>query len=787
MLLHNLKLVYRNFRKYRGSFFINLVGLSTGLACTILIYLWVTDELNVDKFHDNIGDIYKVMENRQQADEIITKETTSGYMAEALSQEIPEVKYATVVRGVNEGQTLTYEDKNLEGIGWYVSKDFFNVFSYELLGENTGNWNGRNLIVLSKSLANQLFGSPEAAIGKSVKLEHQTEFFVSAVLEDVPANSSQQFDFLLSLEGFAIEKPWVLEWRSTPVQVFVLLEKGANPEVLNSKIKNYVTTKTDGKIDTRTPFFKAYSNVYLYGNYDNGKVSGGRIEYVKLFSIIAIFIIVIACINFMNLSTAKAARRIKEVGIRKAIGAARKTLIIQYLSESLILTFISLIVGVVLVLTFLPQFNELTGKSLVLEFKPGLVLSLLGIIIFTGLISGSYPALYLSGFKPAKVLKGALSSSTGEMWARKGLVVFQFVISVSLIVCVLVVYKQIDFIQSKNLGFDKDNIIMFEREGRAKQPEQLETFLTELRNIPGIKSASAIGHNLTGKNWGVYGFDWEGKDPNDNTEFENVVVYYDMMETLDIQMSEGRKFSEDFAGETDKIILNEAAIEHTGLKDPIGKTFTFWGRDKEIIGIAKNFHFESLHETIRPLMFSIWPDRTNRFMAKIESGRERETLATLEEFYTSYNPGFTFNYKFLDQQHQTQYVAEQRVAKLSRFFAALAIIISCLGLFGLATFTAERRLKEIGIRKILGSSQRSIIYLLSMGFTKMVLVAVAIALPVSYLFIRNWLNGFAYKITLDWWYFLAAGAMAIVITWLTIGFQLIKAASVSPVQTLRDD
>jgi hypothetical protein len=411
----------------------------------------------------------------------------------------------------------------------------------------------------------------------------------------------------------------------------------------------------------------------------------------------------------------------------------------------------------------------------------------LGVVIFTGIISGSYPALYLSGFNPIAVLKGRLNVSVGEVWARKGLVVFQFTISVILIVSVVVVYKQVEFVQSENLGYNKDNIVYFAREGKMWEDAKMETFLSEARNIPGVVHASSIGHDMTGHNSGTFGVWWEGKSEDNKTEFENVGVNYDMMQTLGIQLKEGRLFSKEYSADSAKIIFNEAAIKFMGLKDPVGKMVKLWGQDMQIVGVAKDFHFESLHENIKPLFFRLSQGGTYLVMAKIESGKEKAVLGKLEELYKTFNPGFSLDYKFLDQEYQAQYAAEQRVASLSKYFAGLAILISCLGLFGLAAFTADRRLKEIGIRKVLGSSVFSIIYLLSSDFTKLVFAAILIALPVSYFMTDYWLDSFALHIDLEIWYFIAAGVAALLIAWLTVGMQAVKAANVNPLECLKSE
>jgi predicted permease len=784
MFQHFLLLSFRSFKRFKGSFFINLIGLSSGLACTLLIYLWVMDELSVDKFHEKANRIYQVMEHQKQAEGLSISTATSGYMGESLLKDMPEVESAVVIRAMDREAVLSVGETQLKSTGLYVSKDFFNLFSYEFIEGSGGEvLSDKNAIVISESLARNLFNTTDNLVGKAIEFGREKQFILSGIFKDIPANSSQQFDFVLSFEGFSDDNEWVLEWNNEPVSAYVLLKPGTNVEELNRKLIDYVKQKTDN--DKRMAFVTRYSDVYLYGKYENGVQAGGRIEYVKLFSIIALFILLIACINFMNLSTAKATRRIKEVGIKKTIGADRKALVFQFLSESLLISSLSVLVALLLVVLLLPQFNEITAKSLKVQPDATLILSLLGITFFTGILAGSYPALYLSGFRPAVILKGKINSSVGELWVRKGLVVFQFSLSIILIVSVIVVYKQTEYVQNKNLGYSRDNIIYFDREGNAQ--ENMETFLSEIRNVPGVVRASSIGHDMTGHNWGVHGFNWEGKDPNDNTSFEKVVVYYDMMETLGFEMKEGRTFSKTFGADSAKVIFNEAAIAHMGLKNPVGKTIKFWGKDYQIIGVAKNFHFESLHENIKPLIFRLWPERTNKFMVKIQAGKEKETIGRLEEFYTSYNPGFSFDYKFLDEEYGAQYEAEKRVSLLSRYFAGLAVLISCLGLFGLAAFTAQRRRKEIGIRKVLGSGEWSIIQLLSGEFTKLVLISIIIALPLSHLLTKEWLSNFAFSIEVKWWYYVGAGLLALLIATFTVGAQAIRASRINPVQTLQEE
>ncbi len=787
MFRHNFLLTYRTFKRYKTSFFINLIGLSTGLACALLIYLWVLDELQVDKFHEKDDQLFLVMGNQHYSDGIFTAATTPGLLAETLAEEMPEIEFATAVSSTNT-YNLSLGDTYIKGMGIHASQDYFNTFSYQLIQGNKDQvLANKNSIVLSKTLATTLFLAPENSIGKTVSFQNHQQYQVSGVFEDTPANSSVQFDFVLSFEAYKTENPWVLEWGNNGTRTYLVLSKGTNPSHFNEKIDDFINNRTAG-LDISL-FLKPYADHYLYGNYKNGIQAGGRIAYVKLFSIIALFILVIACINFMNLSTAKASRRIKEVGIKKAIGAHRHSLIFQFLEEALTMVFIAEITAIVLVALFLPQFNYLTGKQLSLQFAPYLIYSFLVIALLAGLVAGSYPAMYLSNFNPATMLRGGrsgtVSTSVGELLVRKGLVVFQFTISVILIVAVVVVYKQITFIQTKNLGYNKDNILHFEIEGKVK--EKQETFLSEIKRLPGIVNASSMAHSMVEGGNTTGGIRWEGKSPDDLIPFEFINVNYDMIETLGIEMAAGRAFSSNFISDSTKIIFNEAAIDLMGLSDPIGKVVNLWGKDRQIIGVAKNFHFASLHETVKPLLFRLAPEKSTRIIAKIEAGKEKETISALQKFYHQYNAGFPFDYQFLDDDYQRLYASEQRVSTLSKYFAGMAILISCLGLFGLAAFTAERRLKEIGIRKILGSTDWSIVYLLSSDFTKMVLVAIVIALPISYFIATKWLEGFAFKIDLEWWYFVGAGLVALLIAWFTVGLQTIKAARVNPTDCLKDE
>ncbi|WP_200979333.1 ABC transporter permease [Echinicola sp. 20G] len=785
MLKHHLIIFIRNIRKDRSTFLINLIGLSTGLACVLLIYLWVNDETKMDKFHENHDRIYQVIEHVEFSDGVQTFIETSGPMAELLADEMPEVEYAasSIPPDWFGKHLLTVGEKNLKAVGQLVSKDYFNIFSYPLIqGDKDQVMADPNSIIISRELATNLFGTTENVVGEAVEFEHDRTFQVSGIFENVPSNSTLQFDFVLSTEASKEIPPWTSlhTWNSTGPKVYVLVREGADIQLLNSKVEKIRKSRNEQTIQTAT--LVSFSDHYLHGNYENGKQVGGRIEYVKLFSLIALIILVIACINFMNLSTARASKRLKEIGIKKAVGADRESFIFQFLTESVAMSLLALVLAVGLVMLFLPQFNVIVGKQLGLSLDIPLFLTALGIAIFAGLIAGSYPALYLSKFSAIKVLKGKLNSSFGEFMTRKGLVVVQFVLSIVLIVSVLVVYRQIEFVQSQNMGYDQDHIVTMEVEGDIKK--QLQAFMSEAKKLPGIKNASSTTHPMIGKNWST-SISWEGKEDNDATQFIIFGVDYDFIETMGMEVLEGRSFSREYGADSMGIIFNETAIKTMGIEDPIGKTVAN-GR-ATIIGVVKDFHFKSLKEKVDPIFIRMMPEAVRHIMVSVEGGQEKAALEGLQNLYQTFNPGYPFEYRFLDEDFQVQYESEQRVATLSKYFAGLAIIISCLGLFGLSAHTAEQRTKEIGIRKVLGASVSGVVALLSKDFIRLILIAILIATPIAWYMMYRWLQDFAYRIDLQWWMFAGAGLAAIVIALLTVSSQAIKAALMNPVNSLRSE
>ena len=782
MLRHNLILAFRNFKRYQSSFLINLIGLSTGLACVLFIYLWVNDETQVDKFHKNNKDLYQVMSNHRDASGVRTWKGVPGLLLEEIQASVPEVEKAVATTDAHE-YTLSVGDAYFKVNGKFASKEFFDVFTYPLIkGGKAKQLSDKSGIVITRSLAERLFKTTDV-IGKDISWHfwgNEKPVYVTGLIEDIPQNSSEQFDFLMSWEYYHDDLIDFKNWGNYYARIMVVLTSKADEGSAGSKIDAIFKGKQES--DRVDLFLAKFSDKYLFGAYENGVQAGGRIEYVNLFSVVAIFILFIGCINFINLSTAKASRRTKEIGVKKSLGASRSSLIRQYFTESVLLSFLSLIIAVVLVRMLLPQFNLISQKHLALSFDIQFVFISLSLVLVVGILAGIYPALFLSGFDPIQVLKGKVTTKKGEVHGRQVLVVAQFSLSIILIVAVMVVYQQMDYIQNKNLGYNTDNLVYFEREGKLL--ENSETFINELQKTPGISDAVVSGFMVGGGN-STGGVDWEGKTEEDQIQFWEIRSGYGLIETMDLDLIEGRAFSNKFISDSTAVVFNETAIAAMGMEDPIGKTITHYSGEKTIIGVVKDFNLASLHTKVEPMIFLFQPKDTHFVMAKLVPGNETIALKNLENLYESFNGGYVFKPQFIDRDYEALYVSEERVGVLSRYFSGLAIVISCLGLFGLAAFTAERKVKEIGIRKVLGASAFSIVRILSGGFTKMVLVAIVIALPISYLIAQRWLNDFAYHIDLEWWIFAGAGVVALLIAWFTVGLQTVRASRINPVESLK--
>lgn len=788
MFKHNILIILRNFKRNKSTFFINLFGLSTGLAGALLIFLWIHDERNVDKFFENDGRLYQVMQNFELPQGIQTWNYTPAPLAAALSDEMTDVKYAVSVgNSFNRmNGTLSNGDIQIKARGLPAGKDYFNVFSYKLFqGDRKHVLHDKNGVVISEETALKLFKTYQNIAGKTLNWTSNQlsgTYYVSGVFKSPPPSATSQFDIKFNFELLVENTPNTNGWKDDPAETYIFLNKNVNIRDFNEKIAGFLKAKHSSR-EKSTLFVQQYSKRYLYGKYENGLQAGGRIDYLKLFSLIGIFILIIACINFMNLSTAKASTRMKEIGVKKTMGINRKSLAIQYLSEAIIMVFISLVVASLLIALFLPQYNILTGKQLSFHFNMNLLLSVLAITLLTGLISGSYPALYLSGLNPIAILKGNIKNSRGELRVRKGLVIFQFTLSVVFIIGFLVINKQIEFTQTKNLGYDRDNIISFQwKTGFSGDA------LQGLKNIPGVVNATNMNMDFIKNIDTQAGYSWREHASDKNYLFQSPRIGYDFIETLGLEIKEGRSFSRDHGNEISKIMINESAAKMMALQNPIGKIIDYGdeGDSRQIIGVVKDFNYGSIHERIKPLIFR-FRGNGETVLVKIKAGTEAAAIQRIKAFYKEFHPDYAFEFTFMDDDYQALYDSEMRVGALSKYFALIAIIISCLGLFGLTSFIAEKRRKEMGIRKILGSSSLGIVKLLSVDFTRLVLVAILIAFPVSFFAAKEWLNTFAFRIDLKPLYFFSAGILTILIAWLTVSIQAVKIARMNPVNSLKSE
>lgn len=783
-MYYYLKITLRNFLRQKSSSLINLIGLATGLTSAFFIYLWVQDEFSIDTFHEKDERLYQVMGIQTFANEKSASNATPGMLGESLKADFPGIQYSATTTWINP-VLLSYENNFLRENGYHVGKDFFNIFTYPLLlGDPNTVLEATTSICISRDLAVKFFGSIENAMGKTIRYNDYQDFIVSGVFENINDKSTSIFDFVLPLQDFLDQVEWATQWENTGLNTYVVLQEGVSPQATTENISGYIKTKVEDS--DMELFLKKYSDQYLYGRFTNGVPDGGRIDYVRLFSVIAVFILVIACINFMNLSTARASKRAHEVGIRKAVGAGRGGLIRQYIGEAVLISFVALLLAYTLVTVFLAPFNWITDKSIILSFTPSLITISITTVLVVGILAGSYPAFYLSHFRPVQVLKSEIKNSVGEIWARKGLVIFQFVITIILIIGVVVIHRQTQYLNNKHLGYNRDNVIFFSQDGGISS--QRETFFNELRKIPGVVHAGGTSHGLLGRESSNPGIEWEGKLPGDKVLFERFFVDYDFYETMGFQVAEGRWFSKEFTTDSTKIIINEAAAKIMGYsaKEAIGRKITLWeGFHPEVIGVLQDFHYMSLHAPVEPAYFRL--AGTWNVAARLEAGREAEALEGIEKLYQQFAPGYIFDYEFMDSSYQALYESEKRVATLSSYFAGFAIVISCLGLFGLAAFTAERRVKEIGIRKVLGATTSTIVMMLSKDFIRLVFVSIVVALPIAYFFAQEWLAQFAYKINLNAWIFVGAAMISLVIAWLTVSSQALRAANANPAKSLKNE
>ncbi|MGC4035885.1 MAG: ABC transporter permease [Chitinophagaceae bacterium] len=790
MLKNYFKIAIRNMKRYKAFSTLNILGLALGMTCSILILLWVQDEKSVDSMQsENLYILYE----RQ----FIDNKTDGGYytpgiLANEIKRVIPEIEYASNFSNIGYPDRVTFQvgDKIIKFDGNCADSDYLKMMNYPLLkGNKMTALNSPVSICISEKMAKSFFGSAEAAMGKTLRHENRKDLTVTGVLADLPKNAIDKFDYLINWQTFLEENDWAKQWGNNGPNCLIYLRNGADPKSVDLKIRKFL----DNYNKEQTATFRIelhmqpFRDLYLNSNFKDGYITGGRVQYVKLFSIVAVFILLIACINFMNLTTARSAKRAKEIGVRKVAGAVKGILMRQFLSEALFITAISVVLSLILVVLLLPYFNHVTEKQITFPYSNVFFwISIIALTFITGIASGIYPAIFLSSFKPITVLKGTLKFSNNSTFLRKGLVVFQFALSIILITGTIIVSQQINFIQTINLGYDRENLVYIPVEGELSHSYQL--FKEQALKSTGIKSVSRIGETPTNIGSGTGGVDWDGKDPNSSVNFTNTFEGFDFVKTLNLKLVAGRDISKDFGSDSAGYLINESALKIIGYKDPIGKRLTFWGQKGTIVGVLKDFHFSSLHDPIKPLILRNgekfgW----GSILVRTEAGKTKQALASIEKICKDLNPKFPFTYSFSDEEYQKLYKSEQIVGKLSFYFAFLGIFISCLGLLGLAMFTAEQRTKEIGIRKVLGASIPSLFTLLSKDFIVLVIISMAIATPLAWWAMYNWLEDFAYKVPIQIWVFGIAGLLAIIIALITVSFQAIKVAVANPVKSLRTE
>jgi ABC-type antimicrobial peptide transport system permease subunit len=792
MFKNYLKIAFRNIIRQKGYSFINIFGLAVGMAVCIMILLWVRHESSFDGFHSEADNLYRVNSIWRKGD-VKHQAVTAAPLAPSLKKEFPEI--VDVVRFYNTqtwlmryGRTAGYEEN-----GYFADPSIFTVFSFPLVkGDPKTALSNPRSIVLTESLATKYFSS-ENPIGKTILVDNQYDFSVTGVMKNIPTNSHLHFDFLVpcTLVGKKGTMNWLAQetlvsWHNADFYTYVQLGQNTSGEAVSRKISGYMKKTVPGSVTSL--YLQPLKDIHLHSSHLIGNPPGsGNIAYIYLFSAMAFIVLLIACINFMNLTTARAGNRAKEIGMRKVVGARRANIINQFFGESVILAFIALIFAVILVELFLPAFNQLSNRPLVLDLSENLLVlaGLAGIALFTGIVSGSYPALFLSSFQPGKVLKGPLKSGAKGFLLRKALVIVQFSLTVIFIIGALVIYKQLAYVQDKPLGFDKEHLIYTSIPGEFR--EGYATFKNELlRNSSIVNVTASVSLPSFGRDINTEDVDWDGKAPGRELLIRGVGTDYDFIETFKMEMKEGRTFSREFSTDPANYILNETAVKAMGIDSPVGKRLTLMGNTGTIIGVVKDYHFRSLHTPVAPLVLRLYQPRWLNFMfVRVKPGDISDVIKILESKWNDFAPGHPFEYRFTDDNLAGLYIAEQRIRAMFNYFTLLAVCIACLGLFGLAAFTAEQRTKEIGIRKVLGDSVSGIVVMLSKEFMFWVVLSNIIAWPVAYVVMTGWLRNFAYRAPISIFIFVTAGVMALVIAWLTVGYQSVKAALANPIEALR--
>ncbi len=787
MLLHFIKVALRNIVRQKGYSFINIAGLAIGMACSILILLWIYDELSYDKFHADIDNLYRIEENQHYAEGVYHVTVTPFPSGPVLKDEIPEIENAARFNWYGEAAVKYGNKAFIESSIVAGDPAFFEMFSFPFL--KGGNFSGDIYeIILTKKIAGKYFGN-DNPLGEVLTINDEFDVKVVGVLEEIPHNSTYSFDMIMPFEILRDHSYWSDNWGNNSIRTFVQLVPGSSIEAVNDKMNAILKRENP---DTRTEFMLfPYKDlrIFSYWGYSTGS---DRVKYLYIFGIVAAFVLLLACINFMNLSTARSVKRAKEIGIRKVAGAKRAGLIRQFFGESIVTALLGMMFALLMVLLLLEPFNSITGKEISFGIFGNMyfIAALIGITLLTGIFAGSYPALFLSGFIPVKVLKGSMFQGKNTKQFRRVLVVFQFSISIILIVGTAFVYKQIDYMRTKELGLNKEQVVYVNLKGSLG--DKYRTIKDSFKNIPGVINVTGSGTKPAqiGSNSG--GADWEGKDPEKSVLISHASVDYGYMETLEIEMKSGRTYSPQFPGDigddslkSGNIIINEELERLMGHDSAIGHYLDFWGYHLTIVGVMKNFHFNSVETKIPPLVLYVSDSNLSYLIMRIAPTNIPGTMDKVKEQWASLTGDYPFNFKFLDEDFDKMYKSEERIFELLKYFAIMAIVIACLGLFGLASFTAEQKTKEIGIRKVLGAGEFSLTALLCKEFFILVLVSNIVAIPISFYLIKGWLDDFAYRIDITWEVFALSAIIALVLALITVGYQAIKAAAANPVKSLK--
>jgi putative ABC transport system permease protein len=788
-----LLIAWRNLRKNKVFSLINILGLAFGLTCFLLIAMWVQDELSYDRFHRNAARMYRLNLSLTWPENQLLSEGAPLPLGPALQANLPGIR--TCVRTSEPRQLLLkYGDKKLYAKKVLsVDSTFLDVFTFPVLsGDAKTCLSGTNGLVMTKGLAEKLFGTADNAVGRVVEVQDGAPRTVTAVLENIPANSHLQFDALGPMPAFANYATEANSWEYFNYPTYLLLAPGTGIEQLEGRLKYFyrkVIEPVMGGDDTFKLIisFQPLTDVHLGSTHLRGHENGATMAYIYAFSGIAVFMLLLACINYMNLATARSLKRAKEVGIRKVVGSGRWQLIGQYLAESLLVTGLSLVIGLTLVQAVTPLFNHVTGKSIsILAFLGGPeLLALAGIALLTGLVSGSYPAFVLSAFKPVEVLKGGVRTVARGLWLRRGLVVFQFAISALMIAGTLVVYRQLQYMKDKHRGFDQEQIltVKLESEAVARKANLFKDRLLGKSEVAGVTFANfPIGEFVSSSN---FGFQHQGKTLDMLSE--TFAADYDYLKVMNIPLKEGRHFNRALSTDTASVLINETLARRLGAGSALGAEASWGSRQYKVIGVFKDFHVTSLHHSIQPLLLTLTPE-AGRYLYVKGNVRHIESMRrTIAGVYAGFRTDYPLEINFLDQTFARQYEEDERKSNLFLAFSAITIFIACLGLFGLAAFSMEQRTKEVGIRKTLGASVPDLVHLLSRDFLVLVLVANGVAGPLAWFGLQAWLRAFPYRVNVTGWEFAATGALTVGIALLTVGFQTLKAAGANPVNSLRSE